>query len=662
MGGEARQRDEYLTTAEFERLRRRTETYREDLVVALAGRVGLRASEITRIRPGDLRERQRGGETHYLLAVRESDGGDDAVEGVGDDADSREAYVPSTVAHDLRKFANVNDVGRRELLVDVSARRVQMLVSEVADRTDDLQGVTCRDLRQHFAWRLLAEEGVPPRIVQRVGGWRSLQSLAPYLTEPTTAEVVDAFADSAGRGPPPAGRGRPPAGHTRPVAGNARPPADRARPPADRARPPAEYPGTARQRTRADSHREGGNRGLLAAASELGQALADASTSEDAEQAACDRLADTYRAVWICDQRGETRTSAASGDSETLLEGDEAVPEKALDAAGVLDGDGIADESDDRAPDVRIVAASPDSAPSASSGPSTAGELSDCSLAVTPLRSSETVHGLLVVAHETFSSADRTLLSDAGRRVGRTLTAIARKQLLLADTGVELSFRTTDRGVFLVAASADLGCEFELEGVVPVEDHSLLYFVTASGAAVGDVLERVGASDAVDEARLIRDYGEGALLEFAVSGESIAPMLVERGGTVRDLSVEGGVADVSGVFSRHVDVRRVVEALEEAFPKTNLRSKREVEEPVQSAANVRQTVHDRITERQQSVLRAAYLAGYFEWPRGSTAEELAASMGVSSPTLHNHLRKAQQKVLDAVLDGPDRRVVDGEQH
>ncbi|WP_137284016.1 bacterio-opsin activator domain-containing protein [Halorussus salinisoli] len=591
MGGEAR--DDFLTTAEYERLRRRTETYREDLVVELAGRVGLRASEIVRVRPADLRELERGGEVHHLLTV--PDGAERERNG-----DAREAYVPSPVVHDLRKFANVNDVDRHDPLVDVSARRVQMLVRDVADRTDDLRDVTCRDLRQHFAWRLLAEEKVAPRVVQSVGGWQSLQSLAAYLDEPTTAEVVDAFAD---RSP---GRGRPRTDPSRPARPSRNPDA------------------------RSDTH------DLLACAGALGEALADASTSEDVERAACDRLADTYRAVWVCDERGATRASAA--------------PERADDVPGeVLDAADVPDDAPD-VPDVTLVEAPAD------------GVLSECSFAVAPLRSSETVHGLLWIAHETFSTADRTFLADVGRRVGRTLTAIARKQLLLADTGVALSLRTTDEGVFLVAASADLDCRFELEGVVPVEDHSLLYFVTASGAAVGDVLERVSGADAVDDARLIRDYGDGALFEFAVSGESVAPILVERGGTVRELSVEGGVADVSGVFSQRVDVRRVVEAVEAAFPETHLRSKREVEEPVRSAANVQQTVHDRVTERQRTVLRAAYLAGYFEWPRGSTAEELAASMGVSSPTLHNHLRKAQQKVLDAVFEGPDHRVVDADQH
>ncbi|UPV76094.1 helix-turn-helix domain-containing protein [Halorussus limi] len=575
----AESRDEYLTTAEFERLRRRAETYREDLVVALAGRVGLRPSEMTRVRPADLREFERGSEVHHLLAVPEGDG------------ETRDVYVPRAVARDLRKFANANDVARHDPLVGVSARRVQMLVGDVADRTADLRDVTCRDLRQHFAWRLLAEEGVAPRVVQAVGGWQSLQSLAPYLDDPTAAEVVDAFADDSRSAAPRNGFPRRPDART------------------------------------ADSRSDD----LLACAGSLGEALADASTTEDAERVACERLADAYRAVWVCDEGGAVRTGAAP-------EGTDGVPADALDAAD-RDGEGIAD--------VTVVEA-------ATGG----GPLAECSVAVAPLRSSETVHGLLCVASDSFSSADRTFLADAGRRVGRTVTAIARKQLLLADTGVELSLRTTDRGVFLVAASADLGCRFELEGVVPVEDHSLLYFVTASGAAVGDVLERVTDADAVDDARLIRDYGDGALFEFGVSGESLAPMLVERGGTVRELSVESGVADASGVFSRHVDVRRVVEAVEAAFPETDLRSKREVEEPVRSAATVRQTVRDRVTERQRTVLRAAYLAGYFEWPRGSTAEELAASMGVSSPTLHNHLRKAQQKVLDAVFDDPDPHTAD----
>ncbi|MEF8778108.1 MAG: helix-turn-helix domain-containing protein, partial [Natronomonas sp.] len=52
----------------------------------------------------------------------------------------------------------------------------------------------------------------------------------------------------------------------------------------------------------------------------------------------------------------------------------------------------------------------------------------------------------------------------------------------------------------------------------------------------------------------------------------------------------------------------------------------------------------------------AYFAGYFDWPRGSTAEEGADSMGVSSPTLHNHLRKAERKLLSSFFDHAQDRI------
>ncbi|WP_227356572.1 bacterio-opsin activator domain-containing protein [Haladaptatus salinisoli] len=576
MGGE--ENDGFLTTAEYERLRRGTETYREDIVVALAGRVGLRPSELTRVRPADLRPHERGDERFYLLAIPEGDG------------ETRDAYVPADVAHDLRKFAAANDVGRDDPFIAVSPRRVQMLVGDVADRVDGLGDVTCRDLRKHFAWRHLVEEGIDPRAVQAVGGWKSLDSLAPYLDAPTAAEIVDAFASRT------RGRGRGRGGR---------------------------------------AARDSRSAELLACAEALGRAFEEASTNEDVERAACEQLADVYRAVWICDESGAPRASAA--------------PERTDDVPSTVlrETDAVAEGE---TADVTILA-----------GPSD-GPLSRCSFAVAPLRSSETVHGLLCVAADSFRSADRTLLADVGRRVGRTATSIARKRLLLADTGVVLSLRSTDSDEFLVSASAELGCRFALQGVVPVEDRSLLYFVTARGAAVGDVLDRVTAADAVEDARLVRDYGDDALFEFVVSGESLATVLAERGGTVRELSVEAGVLEVSGVFSQRVDVRRVVEAVEAAFPETNLLSKGEIEEPARSAVSVRQTVRDELTERQQTVLRAAYLAGYFEWPRGSTAEELAASMGVSSPTLHNHLRKAQQKVFDTVFEEVDRRSSDVSRH
>lgn len=52
-----------------------------------------------------------------------------------------------------------------------------------------------------------------------------------------------------------------------------------------------------------------------------------------------------------------------------------------------------------------------------------------------------------------------------------------------------------------------------------------------------------------------------------------------------------------------------------------------------------------LTEQQLRVLRVAHAEGYFEWPRDTTAEALADRLGVSTPTLSEHLRAAERKVF-----------------
>jgi PAS domain S-box-containing protein len=54
-----------------------------------------------------------------------------------------------------------------------------------------------------------------------------------------------------------------------------------------------------------------------------------------------------------------------------------------------------------------------------------------------------------------------------------------------------------------------------------------------------------------------------------------------------------------------------------------------------------------LTERQRTAVETTYYAGFFEWPRESTGEEVAESLGISAPTFHKHLRVAERKLLAA---------------
>lgn len=577
-----------LSAASYRRLRRATETHREELVLRLAGEVGLTPAEVTRVRPGDVTTDERDGVDHHFLAVPDPEG---VVE--------RHAYLPPDVEHDLRQYARTADLAADDRLVDVSTRRVQMLVSEVADRAADrndaaqLRAVSTRTLRAFFARQLLGDEGVDPRVVAAVGGWSRLASLDPYVDP----DAVDRDAVAAA------------------FAGTDRAPA-----------PPGGVPET------------GGSRfdDAFDAVQAVTDVLADAATREDVETAVCAALADSdaYAAAWVARPVADSVEVSASGGEPLELDGNDPEP--------------VATVLETREP--RVVEGA-----RAAPGFEALQEHADAAgyeaAAVVPLSDGDTQRGVLGVgaAVGEFGERERALLVDLGRHVGQAIALAEQRRLLLADTVVEVAFEADEASLFARAA-AEHGCSFAFEGVVPGEDRSLVFFVTLDGATPDAVLSWAGEREAVVDSRLVRDHGDDALLELVLSGGDLATELAAHGATVRDLSANASGERVVAEVPPEADVRALADDLAADFPGLELASKRERERSGQSATAFRASLHESLTDKQAAVLRAAFHAGYFEWPRGSTAEELADAIGVTSPTLHNHLRRAQQKLLSEFVD------------
>ena len=561
-----------LTQRAYEQLRRATATYREELVVRLCGEVGLRAAEVTRLRPDDVTGRGGDGGTRYFLTVREGDG------------ETRTAYMPSAVAHDFWQYVRSNGVGDGECVVGISERRVQMLVGEVGERAADhagratLESVTPSTLRRYFARRLLVEHGVDARVVATVGGWSGVDALLSGLDDPTREEIASAF-------------------------------------------------GRLEQRERGLSGRLSRVVETVAAADD---ALLAANSRGEIDQRVPEVLAgDCYEGVWLTEEDPHTggvtvRVHAGESPDRFAGTGETSIITRALQTGRPFVGPG-------------------------SSGPTSDSEGRGL-LAAVPLSHGETTEGALVVrstASDAFDDPERTLLRNLGQRIAFTTAAIERRQVLHGETVLEVTFRYDDREAALVGLAADLDCTLTLDGIVPGDADSLLCFVTVRGTAVEDALEAIGPQATVADGRLIERYSDGGLVELTVVESSPLLTVTDRGGTVTDLQIEDGTATLVAELAPDADVRTLHERLTERFPSAELRSKQST---VSRPDDMGESVRDRLTEKQRAVLEAAFHAGYFEWPRGSTAEELAESMNVSAPTLHNHLRKAQQKLLEATFE------------
>jgi predicted DNA binding protein len=60
-------------------------------------------------------------------------------------------------------------------------------------------------------------------------------------------------------------------------------------------------------------------------------------------------------------------------------------------------------------------------------------------------------------------------------------------------------------------------------------------------------------------------------------------------------------------------------------------------------------ISDKLTDRQYEILERAYHAGYFGYPRGNSAEEIATELGISNPTFSQHIRAAESKIMEQIF-------------
>ncbi|AXR77457.1 PAS domain S-box protein [Natrarchaeobaculum sulfurireducens] len=276
------------------------------------------------------------------------------------------------------------------------------------------------------------------------------------------------------------------------------------------------------------------------------------------------------------------------------------------------------------------------------------------SIAAVPLLFGDRLVGVLVinsVRDDVFCEQAVSGFESLGKVIGFAQNALKSRKLLLADSIVELEFRVADPAVFHIRLTADLDCRCEFQRGIPIENGRLITYDRIVGAEPSAVLEVAQEAAHIERARVVSDRPEGFVLE-TVTSHSLVQHALELGTTVRSAVADGGEGTVLIEAPHTADVRELVGAFVREFDALELVAKRERDHSVTTADEFRTAVATNLTEKQCGALEAAYLAGYYDWPRKTTAEELAESMDISSSTLHQHLRKANWNLLSAFFDEP----------
>lgn len=74
-------------------------------------------------------------------------------------------------------------------------------------------------------------------------------------------------------------------------------------------------------------------------------------------------------------------------------------------------------------------------------------------------------------------------------------------------------------------------------------------------------------------------------------------------------------------------------------------------QPVASDPALDDSGADRLTARQEEILKIAHALGYYRTPRGCTLDDVARTLGISANAIHKNLSAAEQKIVGAYLAG-----------
>ncbi|WP_408959402.1 bacterio-opsin activator domain-containing protein [Natrinema sp. 74] len=265
-----------------------------------------------------------------------------------------------------------------------------------------------------------------------------------------------------------------------------------------------------------------------------------------------------------------------------------------------------------------------------------------------PLSYNGIEYGVLTVRTDRDRAVDdreAVILSALARAVASGINARETSRVLATDAVVAVELEVTDRTLAPVALSADTDCRLEYRRSVHRTGDETASLFTATGASADDLLSAAAELADID-CRVVVERDDECLVELAGPTDLVG-WLSERGARTRAIESEDGRARVTLEIPQSANVRSIVEAVEDRYDGTDVISFRQRERDGETRAEFAARLEEALTDRQFTALQRAYLGGYFEWPRPTTGEELAQSMGVSRPTFHEHLRTAEAKLCRA---------------
>jgi predicted DNA binding protein len=368
------------------------------------------------------------------------------------------------------------------------------------------------------------------------------------------------------------------------------------------------------------------------------------------EQAVCERIieSDEYLHAWIGDLNRPTEQisprASAGGESEMI------------ELTIAADDEGTEDRPEARAIETQQTQISEELQIGQGLDTDQTGACDPRSVAAIPITYRTIFYGILVIharSPNAFSSHETEILSRLGEVIGHAITSIERKNALVSDSVLHLGFRVAGVCEELVALSADGTCTLRLENFIR-SDNGILVYGHADGLRREDLHDVAAQSADIDDLRVLSAGADSYDFEFTTTAlESLVTAVADHGGRVASGTIDSGELRLTVEFPQGRDKRQLAQLVEDNCAGATLYSHRTVEQDDPSIPETRSVFRNRLTEKQRAALETAYRSGYFDWPRTTSGEEIAALLGITQATFSEHFRAAEREFFDVVFENKD---------
>jgi GAF domain-containing protein len=371
-----------------------------------------------------------------------------------------------------------------------------------------------------------------------------------------------------------------------------------------------------------------------------------AETRAEIEHAVCDRLTeeDRFRFAWIgvTDPLSETVTpSAWAGDDRGYLDS-RSIPvaedgtEPAGRTAATRDVSLVSNVADQlRTEDWRKEALSRDY----------------LSVMSVPLAYDDVTYGVLTVyasVQDAFDELTQAVMVELGETIASATSAITRKNALLSPSMTRVVYHADEPVFVLSRLAAAVGGTITYQGEVQTTSEGSFVFVAFEGATAEAIEQAAADSAAIETVSRISSHDGEGMVRLRLAQPFFALELADHGAILRS-----AVADTDGLtivvdLPESVDVRHVAGLVSEAVGPVELRSKQALDQAESGPVHTR--FFDDLTDRQLEVVQTAYYSGFFESPRESSGEDVAATLGISPQAFYQHTRTAERKLFATLFD------------